>query len=76
MTKRIQRKQKGAAMTWFDVLLKHWSDLSGEMQKKVQEYYELHAVAGQFGSMVSSGTRGNYKRKHVNMAGGDNNRPM
>ena len=49
VTKRIQKEQKGAAMTWFDVLLKHWSDLSGEMQKKVQEYHELHAVAGQFG---------------------------
>jgi hypothetical protein len=36
-------------MTWFEVLLKHWSDLSGEMQKKLQEYHELHAVAGQFG---------------------------
>ena len=33
-------------MTWFDVLLKHWSDLSGELQKKLQEYHELHAVAG------------------------------
>jgi hypothetical protein len=35
-------------MTWFDVLLKHWSDLSVEVQKKVHEYHELHVAAGQF----------------------------
>ncbi len=36
-------------MTWFYVLLEHWSDLSVEVQKKVQEYHELHAAAEQFG---------------------------
>ena len=36
-------------MTWFDVLLKHWADLSGETQKKVQGYHELHATVRQFG---------------------------
>jgi len=36
-------------MTWFDVLLEHWSDLSVEVQQKVHEYHELHAAAGQFG---------------------------
>ena len=36
-------------MTWFDVLLEHWSDLSVEVQQKVHELHELHATAGQFG---------------------------
>jgi len=67
-------------MTWFEVLLKHWSDLSGEMQKKVQEYHELHAVPGSSADGCFRNACGclskNYKRKHVNMAGSDNNRPM
>ena len=36
-------------MSWFDVLLKHWSRLSAEVQEKVREYYHLHAAAQQHG---------------------------
>lgn len=36
-------------MTWFDVLLKHWSRLSEEVQEKVREYYHLRPVAEQLG---------------------------
>lgn len=32
-------------MTWFAVLLKHWSRLSAETQEKVREYYRLRALA-------------------------------
>ena len=36
-------------MTWLDVLLKHWSRLSEEVQEKAREYYHLRTVAEQLG---------------------------
>lgn len=36
-------------MTWFDVLLEHWSVLPAEVQQKVREYHQLHNAAAQFG---------------------------
>lgn len=36
-------------MSWFEVLLKHWSRLSEEVQEKVREYYHLRTVAQQLG---------------------------
>ena len=36
-------------MTWFDVLLEHWSVLPADVQQKVREYQQLHTAAGQFG---------------------------
>jgi hypothetical protein len=37
------------AMTWLDVLLKHWSHLSEELQEKVRQHYHLQAAAQQLG---------------------------
>ena len=36
-------------MTWFDVLLWHWSRLSAEVQEKVRDYYHLQTAAAQQG---------------------------
>jgi hypothetical protein len=36
-------------MSWLDVLLKHWSQLSEEVQEKVRQHHHLEAMAQQLG---------------------------
>jgi len=36
-------------MTWLDVLLKHWSHLSAEVQEKVRGYYHRRTTARRHG---------------------------
>lgn len=36
-------------MTWFDVLVEHWSELPADVQQNVREYHQLCSAAGQFG---------------------------
>jgi hypothetical protein len=32
-------------MTWFDVLIEHWSELPADMQQNVREYHQLRSAA-------------------------------
>lgn len=41
-------------MTWLDVLLKHWSHLSAEVQEKVLGYYHRRAAARRHGGPLLS----------------------